>query len=171
MGVFCGLPGWVHTLVYTLPQSLYWYMKYNVILDRVITAAGCVYQYIDISRSFLSEGLAESAQSSPEEVRYRKSPVISLYFYFMSMLLQRYDEAACHKSIFHITGPLWGNMINNGFPSQKSRKNVKVVEGGFPSQDASNKFEIFFVVSLNTVRKRQLGCLWLVRHCAHVTSL
>ena len=35
-------PLWDQTVVYTLPQSLLWYMQYHVILDRVITALGCI---------------------------------------------------------------------------------------------------------------------------------
>ena len=42
-GIGCIL--WVQTVVYTLPQSLQWYMQYHVILDRIITALDCMPLY------------------------------------------------------------------------------------------------------------------------------
>ena len=33
---------WAQTLIYSLPQSLQWWIQYHIILDRIITALDCI---------------------------------------------------------------------------------------------------------------------------------
>ena len=97
---------WVGTVIYTLPQSLQWYMQNNVTLDSVITALDCITAYWTWYES-------KEVKTQSMNLHKRKDS-------FLHSLEKRYREISRVYStrqshvtswggdiFFRVAGPLW----------------------------------------------------------------